>query len=47
MAIVGDVLYSRVARSLVQALGLGYARVTLVGPPPLIPRGIEAASSAG
>ena len=43
VAIVGDVLHSRVARSLVQALGLVGARVTLVGPPPLIPRGIEAA----
>ena len=42
VAIVGDVLHSRVARSLVQALGLVGARVTLVGPPPLIPRGIEA-----
>ena len=43
VAIVGDVLHSRVARSLVQALALVGARVTLVGPPPLIPRGIEAA----
>jgi aspartate carbamoyltransferase catalytic subunit len=42
VAIVGDVLHSRVARSNVQALGLMGARVTLVGPPPLIPRGIEA-----
>ena len=42
VAIVGDVLHSRVARSLVQALRLVGARVTLVGPPPLIPRGIEA-----
>jgi aspartate carbamoyltransferase catalytic subunit len=42
VAIVGDVLHSRVARSLVQALLLLDARVTLVGPPPLIPRGIEA-----
>jgi aspartate carbamoyltransferase catalytic subunit len=42
VAIVGDVLHSRVARSLVQALGLVGARVTLVGPPPLLPRGIEA-----
>jgi aspartate carbamoyltransferase catalytic subunit len=41
VAIVGDVLHSRVARSLVQALTLLDARVTLVGPPPLIPRGIE------
>jgi aspartate carbamoyltransferase catalytic subunit len=42
VAIVGDVLHSRVARSNVQALTLMGARVTLVGPPPLIPRGIEA-----
>jgi len=31
------VLHSRVARSLVQALHLVGARVTLVGPPPLVP----------
>jgi aspartate carbamoyltransferase catalytic subunit len=42
VAIVGDVLHSRVARSLVQALALVEAHVTLVGPPPLLPRGIEA-----
>src|SRR5262249_45819057 len=36
----GDVLHSRVARSLVQALGLVGARVTLVGPPPLLPVGL-------
>jgi aspartate carbamoyltransferase catalytic subunit len=42
VAIVGDVLHSRVARSNIQALALMGARVTLVGPPPLIPRGIEA-----
>ena len=42
VAIVGDVLHSRVARSDIQALRLMGARVTLVGPPPLIPRGIEA-----
>ncbi len=42
VAIVGDVLHSRVARSNVQALLLLGARVTLVGPPALIPRGIEA-----
>jgi aspartate carbamoyltransferase catalytic subunit len=41
VAIVGDVLHSRVARSLIQALGLVGARVTVVGPPPLLPRGIE------
>jgi aspartate carbamoyltransferase catalytic subunit len=42
VAIVGDVLHSRVARSDIQALVMCGARVTLVGPPPLIPRGIEA-----
>ncbi len=42
VAIVGDVLHSRVARSNIQALGLMGAHVTLVGPPALIPRGIEA-----
>jgi aspartate carbamoyltransferase catalytic subunit len=42
VAIVGDVLHSRVARSNVQALTLMGARVTLVGPPALLPRGIEA-----
>jgi aspartate carbamoyltransferase catalytic subunit len=41
VAIVGDVLHSRVARSNVQALTLMGARVTLVGPPPLIPRDAE------
>jgi aspartate carbamoyltransferase catalytic subunit len=41
VAIVGDVLHSRVARSLIQALVLVEARVTLVAPPPLLPRGIE------
>src|SRR5438067_4130424 len=42
VAIVGDVLHSRVARSNVQALVLMGAQVTLVGPPTLLPRGIEA-----
>jgi aspartate carbamoyltransferase catalytic subunit len=42
VAIVGDVLHSRVARSLVQALALVGARTSLVGPPTLVPRGIEA-----
>ena len=41
VAIVGDVLHSRVARSLIQALALVGARTTLVGPPTLIPRGID------
>ena len=35
VAIVGDVLHSRVARSNVQALVMCGARVTLVGPPTL------------
>src|SRR3954466_9654862 len=42
VAIVGDILHSRVARSNIQALRLMGAHVRLVGPPPLIPRGIEA-----
>ena len=42
VAIVGDVLHSRVARSNIEALTLLGARVTLVGPPSLMPRGIEA-----
>jgi aspartate carbamoyltransferase catalytic subunit len=42
VAIVGDVLHSRVARSLVEALRLVGARATLVGPPTLMPRGMEA-----
>jgi aspartate carbamoyltransferase catalytic subunit len=42
VAIVGDVLHSRVARSLVEALNLVGARTTVVGPPTLVPRGIEA-----
>jgi aspartate carbamoyltransferase catalytic subunit len=46
VAIVGDVLHSRVARSLVQALGLVGARTTLVAPPTLLPRGIEAIGCA-
>jgi len=42
VAIVGDVMHSRVARSLIQALALVSARTTLVGPPTLLPHGIEA-----
>jgi aspartate carbamoyltransferase catalytic subunit len=42
VAVVGDVLHSRVARSLIQALALMDARVTVIGPPALLPRGIEA-----
>jgi aspartate carbamoyltransferase catalytic subunit len=41
VAVVGDILHSRVARSLIQALTLMGAHVTLVGPPALLPRGIE------
>ena len=41
VAIVGDVLHSRVARSLVEALLLVGAEPVLVGPPTLLPRGIE------
>jgi aspartate carbamoyltransferase catalytic subunit len=42
VAIVGDVLHSRVARSLIQALALVGAHTVLVGPPTLLPKGIEA-----
>jgi aspartate carbamoyltransferase catalytic subunit len=42
VAIVGDVLHSRVARSNIQALVLMGAHVTLIGPPPLLPREIDA-----
>jgi len=42
VAIVGDVLHSRVARSLVQALELVGGHPTLIAPPTLLPRGIEA-----
>ncbi len=41
VAIVGDILHSRVARSEVQALNLVGARVTLVAPPTLLPPGVE------
>jgi aspartate carbamoyltransferase catalytic subunit len=41
VAIVGDVLHSRVARSLVEALRLVGAEALLVAPPTLLPRGIE------
>jgi aspartate carbamoyltransferase catalytic subunit len=39
--IVGDVAHSRVARSNIVAFGRMGARVTVAGPPTLIPRGIE------
>jgi aspartate carbamoyltransferase catalytic subunit len=42
VAIVGDVLHSRVARSLMQAFELVGVRCTLVGPPALLPRGLDA-----
>jgi len=45
VAIVGDVSHSRVARSLVQALGLVGASVILVGPPTLLPAGLAACTS--
>jgi aspartate carbamoyltransferase catalytic subunit len=41
VAIVGDVTHSRVARSNIQGLLLMGARVTLVGPPTLIPRDVR------
>ncbi len=44
--IVGDVLHSRVARSNILAFQRMGARVTLAGPPTLIPRGIEALGCA-
>jgi aspartate carbamoyltransferase catalytic subunit len=40
--IVGDVLHSRVARSNILAFGMLGARVTVAGPPTLLPRGVEA-----
>jgi len=42
VAIVGDALHSRVARSLVQALALVGGETVIVGPPTLVPRGIDA-----
>lgn len=41
VAIVGDILFSRVARSNIHALLKLGARVTLVGPSTLVPRGFE------
>jgi aspartate carbamoyltransferase catalytic subunit len=46
VAIVGDVVHSRVARSLVQAFALVGVRCTLVGPPALLPRGLGAESTS-
>ncbi|HEY0189066.1 MAG TPA: aspartate carbamoyltransferase catalytic subunit, partial [Cellulomonas sp.] len=42
VAVVGDVLHSRVARSNVELLHTLGARVTLVAPPTLVPVGVEA-----
>ena len=49
VAIVGDVLHSRVARSLIQGLALVGAHATLVGPPTLVPSalGVETSSDVG
>ncbi len=44
--IVGDVLHSRVARSNILAFQKLGAKVTIAGPPTLIPRGIEALGCA-
>jgi aspartate carbamoyltransferase catalytic subunit len=41
VAIVGDIVHSRVARSLVQAFALTGIRCTLVAPPALLPRGLD------
>jgi aspartate carbamoyltransferase catalytic subunit len=46
VAIVGDVLHSRVARSLVEGLLLVGAEPVLVAPPTLVPRGIESLGAA-
>lgn len=42
VAIVGDILFSRVARSNIHALTKLGARVTLCGPPTLVPKSLEA-----
>ncbi len=44
VAIVGDVIHSRVARSLIQALHLVGAEAILVGPPALLPVGLAETS---
>ena len=46
VAVVSDVLHSRVARSLVQAFALVGVRCTLVGPPALLPRGLGVEASS-
>ncbi|MEI7888944.1 MAG: aspartate carbamoyltransferase catalytic subunit [Actinomycetes bacterium] len=45
--IVGDIAHSRVARSTAKAFSLMGARVTLAGPPTLLPPGIGAALGCG
>jgi len=42
VAIVGDIAHSRVARSNIHAMNTLGMQVTVVGPPPMIPVGIEA-----
>ncbi len=42
VAIVGDIAHSRVARSNIHAMNTLGMKVTVVGPPPMIPVGIEA-----
>jgi aspartate carbamoyltransferase catalytic subunit len=46
VAIVGDVLHSRVARSLLQAFALVGVRCTVVGPPALLPRELAAETTS-
>ena len=46
VAIVGDVLHSRVARSLLQAFRLVGIHTTLVGPPALLPRDLPAETTS-
>ena len=46
VAVVGDVLHSRVARSLIQAFELVGIRSTLIGPPALLPRELRAETSS-
>lgn len=41
VAILGDILHSRVARSNIHLLSKFGARVALAGPPPLVPKGLE------
>ncbi|NLG64051.1 MAG: aspartate carbamoyltransferase catalytic subunit [Actinobacteria bacterium] len=41
IALVGDIMHSRVARSNIQGFQMMGMQVTVIGPPTLIPRGIE------